>query len=133
MDLNVPHRVYDSITGIEIEVRRRFTCFTYSFMDTSVHPPIHSSNSIQFNSIKNTQTNNTQQFYHAQQGERWDRRFTVVAGLTQAGVDACGMLDRGNEIWLNWSNGDDASLHQFRCVVVLCWDHMCGSCISLRF
>lgn len=64
------------------------------------------------NQIKSKQ----QDFYYARQGPAWDRRFTIVAGLTQEGVDACGMLDRGSEIWLNWNKGDDASLHQFRCV-----------------
>lgn len=61
----------------------------------------------------------------------WDadgRRFTIVAGLTQEGVDACGMLDRGSELWLDWSTGDDASLHQFRCD--LCVVLVCG-CVCL--
>lgn len=61
----------------------------------------------------------TQKFYRARRGESWDRRFTIVSGLTPEGVDACGMLDRGSEIWLNWNKGDDASLRQFRCVRVV--------------
>ncbi len=40
-----------------------------------------------------------------------------MAGLTEDGVDACGMLDRGSEIWLDWNLGDDASLREFRCVL----------------
>lgn len=70
-----------------------------------------------------TNDTHTQRFYRARQGAGWDRRVTIVSGLTQAGVDACGMLDRDSEIWLNWSDGDDASLHQFR------WVGQCRVCV----
>lgn len=121
MNLNVPHNVFDSITGIEIEVGmcthdrqrkgRKIYLFARASLTTRTVPMTH------------THTH-TQRFYRARQGAGWDRRFTIVSGLTQAGVDACGMLDRDSEIWLNWSDGDDASLHQFR------WVGQCRVCVG---
>ena len=40
-----------------------------------------------------------------------------MAGQTQEGIRACGMIDDSREITLNWSFNDDESLRESRCVI----------------